>query len=88
MMKKRRFNPVLALTVVAAAVLLGAAVWYAVLRPQSNWHPVGIHLPDHRPPDCWVSAFFLFLTAHVCFTGGVFCDEVQRPKDGGDGACP
>lgn len=88
-MKKRWFDPVLVLAVVGALALLAAAVWYAVLRPQSNWHPVGPHLPEHRFPDCWISAFFLFFTALACFAGGVHYDEdIGKPEEGGDEACP
>ena len=92
MMKKRWFDPVLALAVVGALALLAAAVWYAVLRPQSNWHfdPEVITLPESwAPPDCWISAFFLFFTALACFAGGVHYDEdTGKPEEGGDGACP
>ena len=77
-------------------MLLGAALWYAVLRPQSNWHfdPDVIPLPESWiPPDCMISAVFLLFTALACFAGGVHYDEYDgqeddKGEDGGDMACP
>lgn len=89
-MKKRRFDFVLALTVVGALALLGVAVCYAVLRPDSNYNFYATMLPvSWAPPDCWRSAIFLLFAAQVCFAGGVHYDEDDgKPEEGGDGACP
>lgn len=94
-MKKKKFDLLLALTVIAALALLGAAVWFAVLRPNSNWHiePGVIALPDWRPPDCLISAFFLLSAAIACFAGGLHYDKDDGPEEGkgeegGGAGCP
>lgn len=74
-MKNKQFDFVLSLTVAGALALLGVAVWYAILRPQSNWHPVGLYLPGWRPSDFLVSSVYLLFTALVCFAGGVHYDD-------------
>ena len=74
-MKRQRFDLFLVFTVLAALALLGVAVWVAVLRPQSNWHPAGLYLPSWRPSDFLVSSVFLLLTAFVCVVGGMHYDD-------------
>ena len=73
-MKKRRFDLFLVFIALAALALLGMAVWYAILRPDSNYRPQ--ILPDHGIPDCLCSIFYLLLTAFVCFVGGL---RYKRP---------
>ncbi len=94
-MKKRRFDLVLAIIVVGVLALLGTAVWFAVLRPNSNWHvaPGEIVLPGTRATDLFTSAIFLLFTAWACFAGGVHYDDYSEEEDankedGGGEACP
>lgn len=94
-MKKKKLDLLLAVTVIAALALLGAAVWFAVLRPNSNWHiePGVIALPDWRPPDCLISAFFLLSAAIACFAGGLHYNgysgqEEGKGEEGGGAGCP
>ena len=77
MMKKVLYYFLLALTVTAALVLLGAAVGFAVLRPYHNYYFAPRTLPDMSFPDHLFSAAFLILAAFVCFAGSLLIRLLQ-----------
>ena len=68
-MKKFLYYFLLTITVLAATALIGTAFWFAVIRPDSNYHLDPGQLPSMGFPDLFLSGTFLLFAAPVCFVG-------------------